>query len=316
MRRGAITFLLAGVLTTCALASGSKPYLAYWLTNRAEGVHVEYVDLILTRKPLAELQALPQPTNQPILESDAIIAVTYKCDSIWNIDHRPFKPLTGVEAVGTNSMVIQGESFSWIQADLNDVLRLLKNPMGKIRIHRILAAVVGQEMEVRILATRLEHQLAGKSAPRSFGIYLAAEPVDWGIIAYGKGDWSSIRLAESPLISETEIISYDLADHSMRLKPEALSRIPKPPVSGTPFVVVVNGERVCLGVFTTCASSMSFAVPSIIVDRRTLVTNQPADTLVVDRAYPSPSFGVGPVPRNDQRIKSTLSALHKLQSDE
>jgi hypothetical protein len=150
----------------------------------------------------------------------------------------------------------------------------------------------------------------------SFGIYLTAEPVDRRITAYGKGDWSRVRLAESPLISATDIVSYDFTNHTVRLRAEALGKIPKPPVEGTPFVVVADGQRIYLGAFTTGFSSMSFAVPSIMVNRRMLVTNQPTDTVVIERAYPSPSFGVGPDPRGDPRIKTALKALHKLKSDE
>jgi hypothetical protein len=150
----------------------------------------------------------------------------------------------------------------------------------------------------------------------SFGIYLPSEPVDRRITAYGKGDWSRIRLSESPLISAADIVSYDFAAHSIRLRSEALARIPRPPVEGTPFVVMANGQRVYLGVFTTLDSSMSFAVPSIMVDRRVLVTNQALDILVIERAYPQPSFGVGPDPRGDLRIKTALAALHKLKGHE
>jgi len=150
----------------------------------------------------------------------------------------------------------------------------------------------------------------------SFGIYLIAEPVDRRIIAYGKGEWSRLRLSEPPLISATDIGSYDYAGHALRLRPEAIARIPRPPVAGTPFVVAANGERIYLGVFTTGSSSMSFAVPSIMVDRRWLVTNQPPDTLVIERAYPSPRFGVGPDPRGDPRIRTVLKALHKVKGDE
>jgi len=150
----------------------------------------------------------------------------------------------------------------------------------------------------------------------SFGIYLLSEPVDQRITVHGKGDWSRLRLSESPLISGADIVSYHFADHSIRLRSEALAKIPRPPVAGTPFVVVADGQRIYLGVFTTCASSMSFAVPSIGVDRRVLVTNQAPDILVIERAYPQPSFGVGPDPRGDQRIKTALSALHKLKDHE
>ncbi len=143
----------------------------------------------------------------------------------------------------------------------------------------------------------------------SFGIYLTAEPVDRRLTAYGKGDWSQIRLSGSPVISATNIISYNFTDHSMRLKPEALAKIPKPSVEGTPFVVVANGERIYLGAFTTISSSMGpLSVPCIEVDRRVLVTNQPADTLVIDR-------GVGPDLRGDLRIQKALNALQKVGKD-
>lgn len=149
----------------------------------------------------------------------------------------------------------------------------------------------------------------------TFGIYLMEEPVDRRLTTYGKGDWSRIRLSASPVISATDIVSYDFAEHGMRLRPEALARIPRPPVPGTPFVVVANGERIYLGAFVTGASSMSFAVPTIMVDRRAIVTNQPPDTLMIERAYPQPSFGVGPDPRGDPRIRAALTALGKLRTE-
>jgi hypothetical protein len=151
-------------------------------------------------------------------------------------------------------------------------------------------------------------------ATNSFGIYLTAETVDRRITGYGQGNWSHIRLLESPLISAADIISYNFTEHSMRLRRETPAKFPQPPVEGTPFVVVANGERIYLGVFVTCTSSMSFAVPTIVVDRRTLVTNQSPDILVIERAYPQPSFGIGPDPRGDQRIKTVLNTLHKLKA--
>lgn len=148
-----------------------------------------------------------------------------------------------------------------------------------------------------------------------FAIYLVAEPVDGRITAYGKGDWSQLRLSASPLITGDDIISYDLSTHSMRLRREALARIPSPPVDGTPFVVVAQGHRVYLGVFITIASSHSFAVPAIAVDRHMLEPAQARDTLVIERAYPSKSFGFGPDPRNHERIRTALTALRKSKRD-
>jgi hypothetical protein len=52
------------------------------------------------------------------------------------------------------------------QANLEDVVRLLRNPMGTIPIHRIHGPLSGQEEPVRILAERLERQLADKRKAR------------------------------------------------------------------------------------------------------------------------------------------------------
>jgi len=55
------------------------------------------------------------------------IVTTYARDSIWNADRKPFKPLAGVERVGTNSIIISGETFTWTQANLGNVVRLLRS---------------------------------------------------------------------------------------------------------------------------------------------------------------------------------------------
>jgi len=137
--------------------AGGGSYEAYWLTNKAHG---EYVKLVLTRRPLSDLPTFSPSTNQPVSDCDAVIATTYARDSIWNVDQMPFKPLVGVEKVASNSIVISGETFACTQANLADVLRLLRNPMGTIQIHRIYGPLSGQEEPVRILAERLERQAA------------------------------------------------------------------------------------------------------------------------------------------------------------
>jgi len=146
-----------------------------------------------------------------------------------------------------------------------------------------------------------------------FAIYLVADPVDGRITAYGRGDWSQLKLAASPLITGDDLISYEWSTHTMRLRREALARIPRPPVQGTPFVMVANGQRVYLGAFVTIVSSMPFAVPTISIDAQMVDPAQPADTLVIQPAYPSPSFSVGADPRGDERIKKALTGLGKIR---
>lgn len=136
----------------------------------------------------------------------------------------------------------------------------------------------------------------------AFAIHTLAESVDQRILIRGTGDWSQVRLSPVPVISDADIMNYDFTTHTLRLTPEALARLPRPPVSGTPFVVTAEGEQIYLGVFTTWASSMSFAVPSIVADGR-MSTNRSRMAVVIDRAYPTAQFGVGPDPRNDPRIR-------------
>jgi SAM-dependent methyltransferase len=155
--------------------------------------------------------------------------------------------------------------------------------------------------------------MACHAAPtNSFGIYLATGPIDPRLTRSGKGDWSQITLAPAPVISAEDIVVYDFPKHTMNLRPEALARISRPPVDGTPFVVVANGERIYLGAFVTGASSMSFAVPTIVVDRWSTDTNHHREMVVIERAYPQPSFGVPPDPRGDERVKQALAAMEKL----
>jgi hypothetical protein len=99
----------------------------------------------------------------------------------------------------------------------------------------------------------------------------------------------------------------------MKLRTDALARIPRVPVQGLPFVVVANGQRIYLGTFFTGISSMSSAIPTIVVNKQIMAKDQPKDVLVIDRGYPMDSFGKGTDPRDDPRIKSALASLNKLQ---
>ncbi len=147
----------------------------------------------------------------------------------------------------------------------------------------------------------------------SFAIYLA-EGMDKRAVYHGTDSWQDAKLAAEPIITDADIVSYDILQHAMTLTREAFNRIKRPPVSGTPFVVVVDGEPVYAGVFTTCASSFSFAVPSITVDRSAIFPDDPDNTLIIDRAYPTLQFGIGPDPRSDKRLIAALKGLGKLVS--
>jgi len=160
----------------------------------------------------------------------------------------------------------------------------------------------------------------GRSDPTdAFAIYLVTEPVDGRIIGYGNGDWSRHRLADSPVIAASDIISYDFSKHAMVLKSGTVARIskalggtPGALVAGVPFVVLAHGQRVYLGVFVSTASSRAFAVPTIYLDRQVLDATLPKDMVIIGGPFASSTGERRPDPRGDERIKTALAELHKL----
>ena len=58
---------------------------------------------------------------------------------------------------------------------------------------------------------------------------------------------------------------------------------------------------------------MSSSVPTIAVNKASLAKSQSADIQIIDRGYPTDSFGKGRDPRSDPRIKEALTELHKLK---
>jgi hypothetical protein len=147
----------------------------------------------------------------------------------------------------------------------------------------------------------------------SFAIYLA-EGADSPHAVLRDDAWRDAKLADTPVICDADLVSYDIMLHALTITPETMARLPKPPVSGTPFVVVADGQQIYASVFATCISSQAFHVPVIMVDRRAIFPDEPANTLVIDRAYPASSAGAGADLRSDKRIITALTALGKLVS--
>jgi hypothetical protein len=154
---------------------------------------------------------------------------------------------------------------------------------------------------------------AAQSQQHTFAIYLLARPIDTRTLAQDQGQWKQLSLASVPVISDADIISYDFSNHAMRLGPGAINRLPKPPVTGTPFVIVVNGERIYQGAFYTSLSSISYTEPVIVVDNPEPTRPRQVDVLTIDRGYPA-KMARGEDRRSDERIRTALSKLGKLAS--
>lgn len=70
---------------------------------------------------------------------------------------------------------------------------------------------------------------------------------------------NELPLEEKPVLVHCEIVEYNWANHEIKLINNSLEKelSGKVPVSGKPFVVVANGERIYLGAFWTPLSSLS-----------------------------------------------------------
>lgn len=99
-------------------------------------------------------------STMSLLDYPGIIVTTYARDSIWNTDFGgPFKPLSDVEDVGVDSITIKGKKYQYSEAKLQDVLRLLEKPEGKIVISRLMSPVAGQEAFVKALTLKIRRQV-------------------------------------------------------------------------------------------------------------------------------------------------------------
>jgi hypothetical protein len=144
-----------------------------------------------------------------------------------------------------------------------------------------------------------------------FAIYLLAEDIPSAELS--NANLQDLPCAEQPILSESDLVSYDPDDHEMELTDSAYRRIqqifPTPVrVSGIPFVVCVGDEPIYAGAFWTPLSSLSFdgvviMQPFVEGDHR----------LRIELGYPGSDFFIGKDPRPDLRIMKALEASGKLK---
>jgi hypothetical protein len=148
----------------------------------------------------------------------------------------------------------------------------------------------------------------------TIGIYLFAQSIEPRGLVRHPGRWKDLPLASKPIVTDADIIAYDISKHAMKLEPESLKRLPRPSASGISFVVVVNGERIYPGAFYSGISSIPCELPVIVVNGRALDQTSPADILLIESAYPPQSSALGKDLRSDVRVRDALANLKKLST--
>ena len=142
--------------------------------------------------------------------------------------------------------------------------------------------------------------------PEGFAIYLTK-----GDIPPSKMPMlSHVDLAEQPVLSAQDIISYNVITHEILLTAAAFDRICSlaVPTSGSSFLVCIDRQPIYWGAFWTPLSSQSFGSITIMKP----LGSQDTKTIQIERGYPSASFFSGEDPRNNLEIMRSLQQAGRL----
>jgi hypothetical protein len=143
------------------------------------------------------------------------------------------------------------------------------------------------------------------SGGEGFALYLPAKEVPVSLLPA----LSHIEIAEAPLISEADILSYSGDIHQIELTSEAYDRIVDldVPVSGRVFVVCVDHHPAYTGAFWTPISSISFN--GVVILKPTASARHVIQLLL---GYPSSQFFSGKDPRASPAVLRSLQRASKL----
>ena len=121
---------------------------------------------------------------------------------------------------------------------------------------------------------------------------------------------SHVDIADRPVISMEDIITYNAQTHEIELTETAFDRITRMevPVRGTSFLVCVDRKPVYRGAFWTPISSMSFDGVTIW---KPLASREPG-IITLELGYPSSSFYGGEDPRNNPEVLKSLEQAGRL----
>ena len=121
---------------------------------------------------------------------------------------------------------------------------------------------------------------------------------------------SHVNIADQPIISIKDVITYNAQTHEIKLTDQAFERISQldVPVRGKSFMVCVDKGPIYWGAFWTPISSMSFDGVTIWKP----LNSEESKVITLELGYPSSSFYSGEDPRNNQIVMKSLDQAGKL----
>jgi hypothetical protein len=119
-----------------------------------------------------------------------------------------------------------------------------------------------------------------------------------------------VEIAEQPIISTKDIITYNAQTHELKLTSSAFERISQldVPVRGKSFMVCVDKKLIYWGAFWTPISSISFDGVTIWKP----LISQELKVIALELGYPSSSFYGSEDPRNNPEVLNSLKQAGKL----
>ena len=155
---------------------------------------------------------------------------------------------------------------------------------------------------------------AGDTSPtEAFELYLLADDQAHGADIIDI-PIDALELAESPLLTTSDLISYDRSTHAIELTDGGFQKVTTllesgVQVAGIPFVIISGGERLYAGAFWTPLSSQSYD-GVVIIDPAFL---SESNTIQITLGYPGVDFYSGADPRDNVRLMRALDAAGVLK---
>ena len=145
-----------------------------------------------------------------------------------------------------------------------------------------------------------------------FAIYLTQDNISWDKMPA----LNQIKIANTPLIATSDIVSYTSSKHQLTITDDASSRISNlvVPMDGTSFVVCVNRKPIYWGVFWSLYSSAFTPTSCVIVSYPLSNKAQlnPSEIGQIDPHILELDYSGNNDPRNNAEILKSLEQTGKL----
>lgn len=148
----------SGLVTPIELTPSVDRYQAYWLMVPDKGERTQYQRVLVTRRPVEKLAGFNSTGfNSLLLDNIAMTFQTYQRDSLWSHPFQCVQQFGAVDATA-KTVIVDGTTYLYESCQLEVVVRLLKNPLGTIPLHRQVHPLSGAEQTAKAFRLLLEEQ--------------------------------------------------------------------------------------------------------------------------------------------------------------